>query len=256
MNKTERFTGCLLAGAAGDAIGYSVEFKDLSRIQSEFGAEGITGPVSDEGPAKISDDTQMVLFTAEGVLRARTAKLCGNNLNVVDSIYRSYLRWLHCMGERARDEDRFGDLDDGWLVNIPRLREPRALGQTCISALRTGTMGSPSHRINDSKGCGGIMRAAPAGLAADSVEKAFELGVRLAATTHTHPSGYYSAGTLAATIFGIVHLGMSIRRALKDAGKLLAERRGSGECRRALEHAFKLSARRPPSSRVVSKSAH
>ena len=65
----DRFRGCMLAGAAGDALGYTVEFWSLSAIRSTFGLAGITAyTVSDaHARAVVSDDTQMTLFTAAGL---------------------------------------------------------------------------------------------------------------------------------------------------------------------------------------------
>ena len=44
MNKnllTDRATACLLAGAAGDALGAPVEFMSLPAIRSQFGVRAI-----------------------------------------------------------------------------------------------------------------------------------------------------------------------------------------------------------------------
>jgi len=59
--------------------------------------------------------------------------------------------------------------------------------------------------LNDSKGCGGVMRMAPVGLVgpADPGER-FNLGCELAALSHGHPSGYLAAGALAELIAELV----------------------------------------------------
>ena len=74
-------------------------------------------------------------------------------------------------------------------------------GNTCLSALRGEEMGELQRPLNNSKGCGGVMRVAPVGLVADDDEQAFNLGCGAAAITHGHPSGYYSAGCFAAIIY-------------------------------------------------------
>ncbi len=74
----QRYSGCLLAGAAGDALGSTVEFMSLENIQSHFGANGIRDFAKCyEHAGAITDDTQMTLFTAEGLLRAHVAKHTG-----------------------------------------------------------------------------------------------------------------------------------------------------------------------------------
>src|SRR5688572_2546199 len=59
----ERFLGCLLGAAVGDALGAPVEFLSLVDIRGRFGQAGIR----DYHPAygkvgAITDDTQMSLF--------------------------------------------------------------------------------------------------------------------------------------------------------------------------------------------------
>ena len=71
--------GSLMAGAAGDALGYEVEFMSRHSILARFGGQGITRFALDsDGKALISDDTQMSLFTANGMLTGLTrGKMCG-----------------------------------------------------------------------------------------------------------------------------------------------------------------------------------
>ena len=66
------FRGCLLGGAVGDALGAPIEFMGLEEIRSRFGPRGVTDLTDGVWPAgSITDDTQMTLFTAEGLLRAQ-----------------------------------------------------------------------------------------------------------------------------------------------------------------------------------------
>lgn len=67
----EHFRGCLLGGAAGDALGHPVEFMRIEKIHTVFGADGIRAYPEETG-GHITDDTQMTLFTAEGLLGANT----------------------------------------------------------------------------------------------------------------------------------------------------------------------------------------
>ncbi len=62
--------GCIFGGAVGDALGYPVEFLQKSQIFRKYGESGITAYEKDtaKGKALISDDTQMSLFTANGLL--------------------------------------------------------------------------------------------------------------------------------------------------------------------------------------------
>jgi ADP-ribosyl-[dinitrogen reductase] hydrolase len=205
VSRTDRFQGCLLGGAVGDALGAAVEFDSLEQIRERFGQSGLR----DYAPAygrlgAITDDTQMTLFTAEGLLRAQQDP----SLTLNESIYQSYLAWLYT--QRIVIDERFAEprvRPPGWLVTIPELNKRRAAGATCLSALRSGKMGTVENPLNNSKGCGGVMRVAPIGLIGESP---FVLARDAAAITHGHPAGYLSAGVFALIISNILkHHGLS-----------------------------------------------
>ena len=63
MKDIDKYRGCLIGGAAGDTLGYEVEFLDESAIFSRFGERGITEYALRDGVAQISDDTQMTCIT-------------------------------------------------------------------------------------------------------------------------------------------------------------------------------------------------
>jgi ADP-ribosylglycohydrolase len=230
-----RVHGCLLAGALGDALGAPVEFMKLPQIRKRYGPQGITE--LDEAYGRvgaITDDTQMTLFTAEGLLRARCHGLRGGNGLPLEVIYRAYIRWLYTQGQRSvmtAPVDRL----DGWLVRIEELHTSRAPGETCISALMEGVPGAVDRRINSSKGCGGVMRVAPVGLV-DATDP-FELGADVAALTHGHPSGFLSAAAFALIIDRLVH-GYSLPDAARMAIDRLRQDPEGDECAAALERAF------------------
>lgn len=202
ISPSERFTGCLLGGAIGDALGAPLEFiYSLSEIRARFGPAGLT----DYSPAygrlgAITDDTQMTLFTAEGLLRTDN-RMRGRGLcNTVAVVHRAYRRWLNTQGNHVMDAE-VGDLGTGWLWTLGALHNRRAPGGTCIDSLLPQDGGVMESDFNDSKGCGGVMRMAPVGLA---MRDAFQIGCELAALTHGHPSGYLAAGFLAQVIAEIV----------------------------------------------------
>lgn len=186
------FRGCLLGGAVGDALGAPVEFMADAEIRERFGPGGVTDLVAEDWPAgTITDDTQMSLFTAEALIRAlHDARRAETTLSIVGPARRAYLRWLSTQGEPAPHA-----VLDGWLVGVRGLHARRAPGGTCLSALRDGGRGSRHAPANTSKGCGGVMRVAPVGLALP--DRAFDAGCEAAAITHGHRTGWLAAGYLA-----------------------------------------------------------
>jgi ADP-ribosylglycohydrolase len=205
LNKNEKclnaIRGCLIGGAAGDALGYPVEFMTLDEIYKHYPGTGITAYNLDNelGKGIISDDTQMTLFTAKGILVAATrAKLRGIAAPLESYIYRAYLDWLYTQTGKYQTEKR----RPCWLTEIKELCVPRAPGNACISALQSGRMGTIEDPINSSKGCGSVMHVAPVALSGGYTGLE---GARTAAITHGHPLGYMSAEALAYIINRIVH---------------------------------------------------
>lgn len=67
----DRVKGSLLGGALGDALGAGIEFSSITEIRAAHGPSGVTGLTRAYGHrAPITDDTQMTLFSAEGLIRA------------------------------------------------------------------------------------------------------------------------------------------------------------------------------------------
>ena len=210
MKSLDRYRGCLLGGAAGDALGYTVEFLDADSIFRRYGGDGITEYSLVNGTALISDDTQMTLFTANGLLlgttRDRTRGTVGGCL---DGIALCCEEWLRTQTETYPLREGY---PCSWLTNVPELFERRAPRNTCLSAIasfrggRRGTIGEP---INHSKGCGGIMRVAPIGLYFDgernTSDEVARLGAEAAALTHGHDLGYIPAAALVHIVHTVSH---------------------------------------------------
>lgn len=236
--------GCLLGGAVGDALGAAVEFDTIHVIRHKYGSEGIRDYDTAYGRrGAITDDTQMTLFTAEGLLRAITRQRNKGICHPASVIYHAYIRWLHTQGDRSRSrvaQDKPEGMDD-WLIGVKGLHSRRAPGNTCLSALRGEEMGGMQRPLNNSKGCGGVMRVAPIGLVAEDEGHAYSLGCEAAAITHGHPSGYNSAGCFAAIIWLLAE-GQSLSEAIELTLRQLekAENEDHEECAAAIRQAVAL----------------
>jgi ADP-ribosylglycohydrolase len=209
----DRFRGCLIGGGLGDALGYPVEFMSLSEMKAQYGSLGIQELALDSrsGKALISDDTQMTLFTASGLLWAKhRMKNRGIGGYIESGIYPSYMRWLYTQDNVSRrpaflKEQAFERDGAPKIMDVKELRACRAPGNTCLSALESEHRGEMELPINDSKGCGGVMRVAPIGLLLHRTPlHACGTAAKAAAITHGHPSGYLSAGALASIIAQLV----------------------------------------------------
>ena len=210
----DRIRGSLIGGAIGDALGYPVEFMSLTSIKRKYGDEGYIDhqEFNKEGKAVISDDTQMTLFTANGLLFGIT-RYC--TYDAILAGLESYVEYAYQDWLQTQDGvDDYYKYHYCWIRDIEELNGVRAPGNTCISALRHIRSGLKVE--NDSKGCGGVMRVAPVGLMAaadndtkfrwkpwESAEVA-KLGGDCAVITHKHPLGYLSAAFQADLIFHIM----------------------------------------------------
>jgi ADP-ribosylglycohydrolase len=193
----DKVKGCLFGGAIGDALGYAVEFDGYRFIVNIYGEKGITrfhrSPYAPLGG--VSDDTQMTLFTATGLLEGATrVKMEGDNdLRAWEkAVARHYLDWKNTQvitkGPKA-------NRPSSWLYALPELHERRAPGSTCMTALSALEAG---HKVNNnSKGCGGVMRVAPVALCRDLIDMPSSfvttLGGTVAEVTHQHPLGFMPA---------------------------------------------------------------
>lgn len=149
MKDIDKFRGCLIGGAAGDALGYAVEFLDEETIFSRYGENGITEYDLVNGVAEISDDTQMTLFTANGLLlgttRGMTRGIMGSYPSYIAFCYKDWLR-TQCEKYPLNEESPYS-----WLINIPELYNRRAPGNTCLTAIENGANGTIDEPINRSK---------------------------------------------------------------------------------------------------------
>lgn len=217
--RLDRIKGSLVGGAVGDALGYRVEFMQDFLIFKRYGECGITEYELRNGIAEISDDTQMTLFTAEGLLHAKRKYSSPSVDAYADEIYKSYLDWYKTQcepytGERSECSE---------LLNEAGLFSPRAPGGTCLRSLESGRAGSLDFKINFSKGCGGVMRVAPIALMLSgntAPEVIDEIAARSSAITHGHILGILPS-VLVSRIIAEILEGKSIREATEIARRAI-----------------------------------
>ena len=247
------YLGCLLGGAVGDALGAPVEFMSSAEVVRQFGTGGIQDYVSAFGKiGAVTDDTQMTLFTAEGVLRSWVRAGIHAPGAIPGSIAMAYQRWLHTQGLQ---HPLHNQCLNGWLITQRELFACRAPGNTCLSGLQS-MEASDDLAKNDSKGCGGVMRVAPIGmyfatLAAntgaekgDWIREAFVTGCRSAAITHGHPTGQLASGAFAAIVMQLLR-NTRLDLAIEAVLSLLASQPVHEEMTRAISQACRLAKDKP-----------
>lgn len=275
MGNIDKYRGCLLGGAAGDALGYAIEFDREEAIAARYGSRGIRDYQLDErGLAPFSDDTQMTLYTANSLLcslAALSAQASGDahaagGTQPSGSVQASsgaqpsgsaqassgapalasptlaspapvspatlaayapaqmaqfYVEWMYTqVSPYPLAEPK------AWISSLPELFASRAPGVTCMNACEA--MASGAKAVNNSKGCGGIMRMAPVGLINTcpgfSGVELQRLGAQLAELTHCHELGWMPAGVFAHIVSLLAHdEASSVREAATQALNTLPE---------------------------------
>lgn len=228
--EVRRLQACLTGGAMGDSLGAEVEFWSLARIRARF-PEGITDlPPHDGIRGAITDDTQMTLFTAEGLIRARVRGLLKGICHPPGVVHHALLRWYRTQGRSPAMQ-----VDDTGLSADPRLQVQRAPGNTCLSALsESRAFGTPA--ANDSKGCGTIMRVAPVALMAPRAQ-VHDLALQTSALTHGHPTGQWAAAAWAGMVADVAG-GLPLEKAARQAAGTCADHPDGAETAAAIRSAL------------------
>lgn len=187
----KKFSDIIKAGAIGDAFGYNVEFKSWEEIKIIYSGQLL---FSNCDNYVVSDDTQMTLFCLEAL--KENSENNNNNESVLNRVYEYYLDW-----NATQYKNIYFKKDFAKQINLHKRQAP---GKTCLTALGSRRCGTMEKKINDSKGCGGIMRVAPIAFLNRHIDDIIYLGCMQAAITHGHPEGYLSSGFFA----GLINLGI------------------------------------------------
>jgi ADP-ribosylglycohydrolase len=185
VDALDRYRGCILGLAIGDALGHPTEFvSSVPRIRERWGERGVTGfePSGSHPRGTFTDDTQMSIAVLRALVRAGHADLD----TLMQTMGAEFVAW-------ARSP-----------------QNNRAPGGTCLSGCRSLERGVAWRQagVAESKGCGAAMRAAPVGLffAAD-VDKLVRVAAAQSALTHRHPTGIASSVAAAAAVAHVVREG-------------------------------------------------
>ena len=214
----DKMQGCLMGGAIGDALGYPIEFMQEEQIFSHYGHQGISEYEINPNTKKaiISDDTQMTLFTANGLLVANTQnEFMKSFLPRELYVQNAYLDWYDTQTKRYDETIKY----QSWLCDISELFASRAPGTTCMSALyhRKKKHHIPEP-INDSKGCGGVMRIAPIAFYQNiDVETLDKEACNIAGITHGHSLAKLSAALLCHILHEIIYHPNCLKKIVIDA---------------------------------------
>ena len=178
----DHFRGCLLGGMAGDAKCY----------------DDVEG-----GKYLISDNTQLSIFTVDGMIWADTRAKRKGVYAYVPCLFYSYQKWYYTQTGGLADRD-YGFILGSEVLQYDELFARRGEGVTSLNALDSSIKnryGTIENRINDLNRPGCVIRTAPIGLYfANDTDMAFRVGCESAALTHGHTQAIMSSGYMSALI--------------------------------------------------------
>lgn len=209
----------MIGCAAGDALGYPVKALSEAAIVERYGLRGITDYGLDEnGTARITADTQLMLLSANGILFAHTrGALRGIMAPVYQYFDAFYMNWY-----RLQTTERASRSRVGWINAYPSLSAQRAPSPTSMGVFSSDKFGSMDEPVNDSKGSGYLLRAVPVGLSYfRDPAHVLDLAANTAALTHGHKLAWISSGAFALLVSHIAHEELSIAEAVKKTLKAL-----------------------------------
>jgi len=209
----------MIGCAAGDALGYPVKALSEAAIVERYGLRGITDYDLDEnGTARITADTQLMLLSANGIIFAHTrGALRGIMAPVYQYFDAFYMDWY-----RLQTTERASRSRVGWISAYPSLSSQRAPSPTSMRVFSSDKFGSMDKPVNDSKGSGCLLRAAPIGLSySDDPAYILDLAANTAALTHGNEVTWVASGVLALIISLIIHQELSIAEAVNETLKAL-----------------------------------
>lgn len=172
-----KINGLVYGFALGDAWGFVTEFMNFDSIQKK--------QIAIPEVLKISDDTQMSLYTIEA-LREVFGKYSVDELNniISDVNMQNDVRMIFA---------------NNYVLFMKDPRNNRALGMTCMKALEkydkqsVNFLGNEGSLGNNSKGCGTIMRAPWLGVLPLDRSAIAVLSILQSETTHGHSTASVSS---------------------------------------------------------------
>lgn len=170
--KEENVIATILGLACGDALGAPTEFLSTSAIFERYGPSGIQDLSQTTG--RFTDDTQMTVALAEGLLDAHESVAAGATCGVA-------------VRENMRDMDYVMPFVVDRFVKWSRSPENnRAPGGSCMYGCRELGRGTPWRESGrpGSTGCGTAMRASPVGILYNYDDDIRDIAYAQAVCTH------------------------------------------------------------------------
>ena len=200
-DQRNRFCGCLLGMAVGDAMGAPVEKKSYEEICETYGPAGLLGYDTVNGLAEITSYTQLAAFSLNGLLLAISR---GQSHEAMAYVTLGMKEW--CGVQHMPRDPKWRNC---WLCKVPAFRRRKNMDPRTLDALTRDMLGSPKKPSNQAEGPGSLTAAVAMGLYFHPERMQFHeigrLGAQAVALTHGDPMAFLSGSVLAYVIAAVLH---------------------------------------------------
>lgn len=263
MMHREQLFGGLLGEAVGDAFGYFLNRLSMQEIVEERDTFSIvpylevasaatleSAVLEDLDDTIVSEQTQLLLFTMEGMMIGNQRERRRGATNLISVCFFSYQRWLYTQGFSLADKEYEWVLDEqrmefsSPLFMSDVLFHDRTISDSCskiFSMIHNQDYGTIEQPINDDTGCGSLARVIPVGFYYyDDAKKAFRVASEIAAISHGNPKSYLGAGFLASIISNLCQ-GKTIPASIDYASSIMNGCSGATSIQEAVDKAKKFA---------------
>ena len=200
MDVSERYRGCLLGLAVGDAMGYTIDDKSWEEIQENYGPEGLLGyDLQETEYATVTSYTQIAAYLSNGLLMS------------ISRGKPDHMRYCKlALREWTRSQQFYRDPEKTlcWIAKFPQFRRRRCRDARMLDNLRLEAYGTMSSPKNNNSAPGSLTAAVAAGMFYHpkriAPEQVGPLAGELIAMTHGNPDAFLSGVVLAYVITGIL----------------------------------------------------
>ena len=154
--KLNRYRGCLVGMAAGDALGRPVEKKTYEEIRESYGLDGLGGYDLMNGKAEVSSYTQIAAFTCNALLLALTQ---GRSQGLTRYLTLGFTEWA-----TSQRYHRYPQKPKTWVSHMDSLRGRFCADHRMMDTVTRGSFGSVGRPSNAYASAAPLTAAIAAGL--------------------------------------------------------------------------------------------
>ena len=189
--KQNQIRGAFLGLAVGDAMGHTVDSRNLEQICADYGPNGLLGYDLVNGYADVTSYTQLAAFSANGLLLGLTRGLMAPPVRYVALAIREWSRSQHyCTQER----------NFCWLSAIPEMKRRFCMDTRMLDALSKDSLGTPEAPQYRSSHPACLTTVIPIALLQECLNRSQpeldRLGAEVVALTHGEPEAFISGAVL------------------------------------------------------------